>query len=124
MSEPIQVLVVEDNPLNLELIRDILELDGMEVEAATSGAAFRARLASPPPDVVLMDILLPDARGEDLFAELRAVDTWAEVPVLAVTAQALWGDLERLRALGFSEVVTKPIDTRGIAPTIRRHAGR
>lgn len=115
-----RILVVEDHPLNLELVRDVLELDGFEVEAAMTGAEMRARLGHPPPDAVLMDILLPDARGEDLLVMLRAQRGWEAVPVLAVTAQALWGDLSRLQTLGFAEVISKPIDTRALGATVRR----
>ena len=85
-----------------------------------TGAAMRARLGHTPPDAVLMDILLPDARGEDLLVMLRAQQGWEAVPVLAVTAHALWDDLSRLQTLGFAEVISKPIDTRALGAIVRR----
>ncbi len=124
MSAPLRVLVVEDNALNLALMRAVLELDDIVVEAATSGAALRALLVAAPPDIVLMDIKLADARGDELFVELRAVAAWAHVPVLAVTAHVLPTDRARLLRLGLADVLTKPIDTQALAGTVRRHAGR
>lgn len=115
------ILVVEDNALNLELIRVVLEIDGHVVEAARSGAELRARMMTPPPEVVLMDILLPDDDGENLLRAMRLVPGWQAVPVLAVTAQALIGDAERFLAAGFDEVVTKPIDTRALGAVVAKY---
>ncbi|MEP6652296.1 MAG: response regulator [Myxococcales bacterium] len=88
-----RALLVEDNLMNAELARTLLELAGHQVRVVTTGAAFREAVAKgPPPDIVLMDILLPDANGAALLAALRAAGQWAAVPVVALTAQALTGD--------------------------------
>lgn len=114
------VLVVEDNELNLELATIILEAEGHVVEAARDGAALRRWISSdaPPPAVVLMDIHLPDTDGVTLLGELRALSRLDHVPVAALTANALTGDAERLRAAGFDEVLVKPIDTRQFAAQV------
>ncbi len=117
----LDVLMVEDNPLNLELARDLLELEGHAVRACEDGAALRRALArDPAPSVVLMDIMLPDASGADLLLEVKACAAWAAVPVVALTAHASAAEIERLRGLGFVEVLTKPIDTRTFVANVER----
>jgi CheY-like chemotaxis protein len=117
------ILLVEDNPLNAELACALLEGDGHTVAHAPSADAFRARLgAEQTPDIVLMDILLPDADGVALLGELRAKERFAAIPAVAVTAQALAGETERFLAAGFDGVITKPIDTRTFAAEVARHA--
>ena len=117
------VLVVEDDPTNLKLARTVLELDGHVVEAARSGAELRARLAGAAVDIVLMDIRLPDEDGYTLLGVLRAAPGWAAVPVIAVTADAMVGEEQRMRQAGFQEVVVKPIDTRTLGAIVRDHGG-
>ena len=120
-----RVLLIEDNALNSELARDLLEMGGHDVTVATNGAALRQLLTGGVrADIVLMDILLPDANGVELLAEVRASRELAQVPVVALTAQALTGDEGRLRAAGFAAVITKPIDTRGFEPRVRELAWR
>ncbi len=88
----------------------------VSADTSTSGAALRSLLAAGAmPDLILMDILLPDADGVALLGELRAIVRLARVPVVALTAQPLAGDEARLRAAGFNAVITKPIDTRNFA---------
>lgn len=107
-----KVLVVEDNELNLALVRHVLEHRGHAVEDADSVASARLLLDSDPPDLVLLDIQMPGGGGEAFLAELRQKAQWASVPVVAVTAYAMAGDRERLLATGFDGYISKPIDTR------------
>jgi CheY-like chemotaxis protein len=116
------VLLVEDNRLNRELARDLLEAAGHHVDAAVDGVELRRLLPAAHPDVVLLDVLLPGADGLELLAELRRSRLRA-VPVLAVTAQARPADLARFRAAGFDAIVTKPIDTRSFVREVERVAG-
>jgi CheY-like chemotaxis protein len=115
------VLVVEDDPTNLQLVRYVLELDGHVVESAVDGAQLRARLGGAPADLVLMDIRLPDEDGYALLAAVRAAPGWEGVPVVAVTAEAMVGSEEQMLAAGFREVVTKPIDTRALGQVVLRN---
>jgi two-component system, cell cycle response regulator DivK len=107
-----KILLVEDDRLNAELARDLLELENHDVEHVADAAGLRARMGRPPPDIVLLDLLLPDGNGVDLYAELRRDESWRTLPIVAVTAQALTGDAERLLELGFDGVLHKPIETR------------
>ena len=121
----LRILLVEDNPLNADLACAILEAEGHNVVHAADGAAFRRRLASDDPyDLVLMDVLLPDSDGVTLLGELRESRRWARVPAIAVTAQALPGDMAQFIAAGFAAVITKPIDTRTFVSTVAAHARR
>ena len=123
-ARALRILLVEDNRLNQELVRDLLEAAGHSVHVAGDGAAMHAHLgAAGAPDIILLDVLLPGADGVQLLGELRR-STFAALPVVAVTAQALPGDLERFTAAGFDAVVTKPIDTRSFVAAVEEHAWR
>jgi CheY-like chemotaxis protein len=114
------VLLVEDNRINAELARVLLELEGHEVHLADSAAALRTLLAAElQPDVILLDIRLSDADGRQLVRELRGLSRLDAVPIVAVTAHALVGDADRIRAAGFDGVITKPLDTRTFAAEVR-----
>jgi CheY-like chemotaxis protein len=119
----LSVLVVEDNAMNQELARDLLEASGHRVRVVASGEAFRAHLREGgATDIILMDVLLPDSDGVTLLRELRGSTFLPGVPVVAVTAQALSGDIERFLASGFEAVITKPIDTRTFVGAVERCA--
>jgi two-component system, sensor histidine kinase len=120
----LRVLLVEDDTLNAELARDLLESSGHEVDHVSDARGLRARLTeSRAVHVILMDLLLPDGNGEQLLREVRASSP-AHVPIIAVTAQALRGDAERLLAAGFDAVLNKPIDTHSFVADIERVARR
>ena len=119
----LSVLLVEDNPLNQELARDLLETSGHNVHVVEDAEGFRAHVHNgASPDVILMDVLLPGTDGVALVRELRAAALLPHVPVIAVTAQALAGDTERFMACGFDAVITKPIDTRTFVSAVERLA--
>ncbi|MCU1277708.1 MAG: Response regulator receiver domain protein [bacterium] len=123
-THPLRILLVEDNRLNQELVRDLLEAAGHIVHVAGDGTAMHAHLdAAGAPDIILLDVLLPGADGVELLGQLRR-SPHATLPVVAVTAQALPGDLERFTAAGFDAVMTKPIDTRSFVGAVERHAWR
>lgn len=112
------VLVVEDHPLNLRLVRDILEFHGHTVVSAIDVPEARLRLSEQRPDLVLLDIQLPGGGGELLLREIRADVELADLVVVAVTAQAMDGDEDRLLDAGFDGYLSKPIDTRTFASTV------
>jgi CheY-like chemotaxis protein len=118
-----RILVVEDNPLNLQLVRDILEYRGHQIETATTFQAARDRLRCGRPDLVLLDIQFPGGGGEMLLREIRCTEGLAGVPVIAVTALAMEGDRERLLAAGFDGYLSKPIDTRTFGATVESFLG-
>jgi CheY-like chemotaxis protein len=114
------VMIVDDNELNLKLLRDVLRFEGYRTVEATTGASALALAADDPPDVVLMDIGLPDQSGVEAMHRLRADPATRTTRVLAVTASAMVGDRERLMAAGFDDYLSKPIRTRELVERVRR----
>jgi two-component system cell cycle response regulator DivK len=105
-----KILVVEDNPRNMKLVRDVLRATGYRTLEATTGAQALELAAEHGPDLVLMDIQLPDLDGVETLGRLRAEERTAAIPVLALTAQAMAGDRERFLAAGFDGYVSKPVN--------------
>jgi two-component system, cell cycle response regulator DivK len=115
------VLIVEDNQKNLELVQDILELRGFRTVSATRGEEAVQTARASRPDIVLMDIQLPDLDGVQVLRRLRAEATTATIPVVALTAFAMGGDGRRLLDAGFDDYVTKPIDVRVLPDVVQQH---
>ena len=116
-----RILVVEDNEKNMKLFRDVLVATGFRTLEATTGGEAVDLAVEHAPDLVLMDIQLPDADGVDVLHRLRTDDRTAAIPVLAVTAQAMQGDRERFLAAGFDGYVSKPLHVGELIDTVRRH---
>jgi two-component system cell cycle response regulator len=114
-----RLLIVEDNPLNLELFTQMLE-DDHTIETATDGEAGVAAAKASVPELILMDISMPRLDGFAAVALLRAHEATKSVPVVAVTAHAIRGDKERILAAGFDAYVSKPIDEDLLKATIDR----
>lgn len=115
-----RVAVVEDNADNRLLVQAILE-DDFEVLEFASGREALQGLAEADPDVVLLDISLPEMDGTEVLAWIRAHERLSAVPVIALTAHAMSGDRERFLAAGFSDYVTKPILDEDILVGAIRH---
>ena len=118
-----QVLVVEDNEKNMKLFRDVLGASGYRTLEATTGRRAVELAIEHRPALVLMDMRLPDVDGHEALGRLRADVRTASMPVLAVTAQAMQGDRERLLAEGFDGYLSKPVDIVELVATVRRHCG-
>jgi two-component system cell cycle response regulator DivK len=126
MTSP-QILVVEDNERNMRLFCDVLQASGYRTLEATTGESAVELALEHAPDLVLMDIQLPDIGGVEALALLRADGRGAFLPVLALTAQAMEGDRERFLAAGFDGYVSKPVDIPNFVATVKRYcdgAGR
>ncbi len=104
------ILVVEDNQLNRELLRDWLEVEGYEVWSAADLKASYEVFSKRRPDVVLLDINLGKDDGLDLLAWMREKTETPEIPVIAVTAHALVAEQERILKAGCRACLSKPID--------------
>jgi two-component system cell cycle response regulator DivK len=116
-----QILVVEDNAKNMKLVRDVLQATGYRtLEATTGGRALQLALEHGP-DLVLMDVQLPDIDGVEALGRLRADERTASIPVLALTAQAMHGDRERFLAAGFDDHIPKPLDVVELLRTVEHH---
>ena len=109
-----RVLVVEDNPLNLKLVRDVLEYAGYEVVDAGSGEEALEVAARLRPDLVLMDLQLPGIGGTEALQRLRAGSWHQRVPVAAVTALAMAQDRAAAADAGFDAWIEKPISVRAL----------
>ena len=116
-----QILVVEDNEKNMKLFRDVLAATGYRTLEATTGSQAVDLATEHLPDLVLMDIQLPDIDGVEALARLRADDRTAALPILALTAQAMEGDRERFLAAGFDGYLSKPVDVADFVATVRRY---
>ncbi|HEY5871894.1 MAG TPA: response regulator [Gaiellaceae bacterium] len=118
---PATVLVVEDNEKNMKLFRDVLAATGFRTLEATTGEQAVELASERGPDLVLMDIQLPDIDGIEALGRLRADARTASLPVLALTAQAMEGDRERFLAAGFDGYLSKPVNVADFVATVRRY---
>ena len=114
------ILVVEDNERNLKLLRDVLEYAGYDVRVARTAEDGITLAVSEPPDLVLMDLQLPGIDGIEALHRLRESPGTADIPVVAVTAQAMKQDRERALRAGFDGYVEKPISVRAFTDQVRR----
>jgi two-component system cell cycle response regulator DivK len=114
------ILIVEDNEKNMKLVRDILRHNGHEtIEAPTGGEGVR--LASEKkPDLILMDIQLPDIDGIEALRRIRQDATLDAVAVIAVSASVMPDDQQKIVTSGFDAFVTKPINLKQFLETVKR----
>jgi len=105
------ILIVEDSPDNMKLFRTLLTLQGHTVLGLGSGDRLLAEIRAQRPDLILMDIQLPDRDGFALLQDIRR-EIPSGLPVVALTAHAMAGDRERAIGAGFDGYITKPIDIR------------
>lgn len=113
------ILVIEDNPLNLELVREVLVTTGMRVIEARNGQEGLKAASDQQPALILLDIRLPGLDGYAVLQRLKASPATAAIPVVALTAQAMVGDREQALAAGFTDYIPKPVDTRALAERVR-----
>ena len=116
-----RILIVEDNPLNLELVRDILTAEGYQVLEAVDGPAGVALASSETPELILMDLQLPGLDGLQATAQIRSDPRLRDVPIVAVTAHAMKGDDDRARAAGCDGFISKPIQVREFVAAVDRY---
>jgi two-component system cell cycle response regulator DivK len=122
-SMPKKVMIVEDNELNMKLFRDLIEASGYETVRTRNGleALDLARLHRP--DLILMDIQLPEVSGLEVTKWLKEDDDLHVIPVIAVTAFAMKGDEERIRQGGCEAYISKPISVPRFIETIKSYLG-
>jgi CheY-like chemotaxis protein len=122
------ILVVDDNPTNLKLASQVLEMEGYTVDQAADAEQAQELLQHMTPDLILMDIALPGMDGLTLTRKLKADEKLKHVPVIAMTAFAMKGDDRKALDAGCDGYITKPIDTRKfpqqVSAFLRRNAGK
>lgn len=117
------VMIVEDNELNMKLFRDLIEAYGYNTIQTRSGLNAVDLAREHRPDLILMDIQLPEISGLDVTQQLKADPELQRIPVIAVTAFAMKGDEERIREGGCEAYISKPISVPKFIETIRSFLG-
>ena len=112
-------MIVEDNPLNMKLAADLLELHGFTVLKAYEGETALRLLETAQPDLILLDLHLPGMDGLEVFKKIRANAGLQRVRVVALTASVMREEEQRIRACGFTDYITKPFDTKAFVKKIQ-----
>jgi len=118
-----KVLIVEDNELNMKLFHDLLDSQGYETLQTREGLQALALARQHLPDLILMDIQLPEISGLEVTKWLKDDEELSHIPVVAVTAFAMKGDEERIRQGGCEAYISKPISVMHFLETVRKHLG-
>ena len=119
-----QILIVDDNPTNLKLVAYLMKANGYAVSTAVDADAALAEIRARRPALILMDVQLPGVDGLELTRQLKADPETRDIIIVAVTAYAMKGDVDKAVAAGCDDYVTKPIDTRALPGTIAKHLSR
>ena len=117
------VLIVEDNELNMKLFHDLLESQGIATLQTRDGLAAMGIARAHRPDLILMDIQLPEISGLEVTKWLKDDEELASIPVIAVTAFAMKGDEERIRQGGCEAYISKPISVMHFLAVVKKHLG-
>jgi two-component system cell cycle response regulator DivK len=118
-----RILCVEDNPQNMRLVRKILKHEGYVVLEAEDGASGLAVAETEKPDLILMDINLPDIDGLEVTRRIKAQQHLAHIPIVALTANAMYGDEERCLAAGCDGYIAKPVSKEKLVASIETYLG-
>ncbi|WP_081816659.1 response regulator [Fodinicurvata fenggangensis] len=120
-SDAKTVLVVEDNELNMKLFHDLLEAHGYNILQTKDGMEALRMARKHVPDLILMDIQLPEVSGLEVTKWIKEDDDLSAIPVIAVTAFAMKGDEEKIREGGCEAYIAKPISVADFLETIKRY---
>jgi two-component system cell cycle response regulator DivK len=118
-----KVLIVEDNELNMKLFHDLLDAHGYHTIQTRNGLDALSLAREHRPDLILMDIQLPEVSGLEVTRWLKDDEQLNSIPVVAVTAFAMKGDEERIRSGGCEAYISKPISVMSFLDTVRQFAG-
>lgn len=118
-----KVLIVEDNELNMKLFQDLLEAHGIETVQTHEGRKAFDMAMEHKPDLIIMDIQLPEISGLEITKLLKNEEQLKHIPVIAVTAFAMKGDEQKIREGGCEDYVSKPISVSNFIKTVKGHLG-
>lgn len=118
-----KILIVEDNDLNLKLFRDLLEAHGYETVETKDGMEAIRLAGTLRPDLILMDIQLPEVSGLDVTRRIKADDSIKAIPIIAVTAFAMKDDEQKILQAGCEAYISKPISIVPFIQTVKRFLG-
>jgi two-component system, cell cycle response regulator DivK len=117
------ILIIEDNDKNMKLARDVLQAKGYATLEAVNGLDGLALALQHRPDLILMDIQLPDTNGFETMRRIRADPSCRAIPVVAFTASVTAGDRHRISEAGFNGFLGKPIELKSFVATVRQQLG-
>ena len=117
---PKTILIVEDDRLNMKLLNDLLQVRGYDTVQSVDGGDVMQLAAKHHPDLIIMDIQLPEVSGVEHVKTLKADDALKDIPVLAVTAFALKGDEDKILEAGFDGYIAKPISVPHFLETVEK----
>ena len=118
-----KVLIVEGNELNMKLFKDLLEAHGINSVQTSNGFEVLDLARAEKPDLILMDIQLPEVSGLEITKWLKDDDELKSIPVIAVTAFAMKGDEQKIRDGGCEDYLSKPISVMSFLETVNKHLG-
>lgn len=118
-----RVLLIEDEPNIIEAIRFILSRDGWRVDTHSDGKTALETIRNRAPDVIILDVMLPNRSGYDILSDLRGDETLGHLPVLMLTARGQKKDRDLAEKLGATRFMTKPFANGDIVATVRELAG-
>ena len=113
------ILVVDDTPANLRLLAGILNSKGYKVRPVPSGELALSAAKGMPPDLILLDIMMPEMDGYEAMQEIRNISKFKSIPIIAVTAKAMKGDRQKCIEAGASDYITKPVETEQLLSLLR-----
>lgn len=113
------ILIVDDNPANMKLVRVLLSGEGYAVRTALDAKEALAELKTSKPNLILMDIQLPGMDGLELTRKVKSDPATQDIKIVGLTAYAMRGDQERILAAGCDGYIPKPIDTRTLANSVK-----
>lgn len=116
---PHRILIVDDNDLNLDLVRTILQLEGYEADTADCGEAALQKVHALKPDIILLDVMMPDVNGFDLCHHLRQLPASANTPILMLTAASSEEDRLKAIAAGANGLLGKPFNIDALSGQIK-----
>lgn len=114
-----RVLIIEDEPNIIEAVRFILSRDGWAVDTHSDGATALEAVARRPPDLIILDVMLPNRSGYDILADLRKASATQTIPVLMLTARGQAMDRELALKVGADRFMTKPFSNAEVLETVR-----
>jgi two-component system cell cycle response regulator DivK len=116
-----KIMIVEDNELNMKLFNDLLEAHGYSTVTTRDGTRAVEIARQENPDLILMDIQLPEVSGLDITRQIKMIEELKNIPIIAVTAFAMKGDEDKIRECGCNGYISKPISIMSFIETIRNH---
>ncbi len=116
-----RILIVEDNPQNMRLVRKILAHVGFDVIEAVDGLSGINAAVNEMPDLILMDVNLPDIDGLEATSRIKAMPNLSHIPIVALTANAMYGDRELCLNAGCDDYMSKPVNNSALIDMIDKH---